>query len=220
MLRSLEEQDLVATVPDGQLRYTAMPPDIAVSSLVERRRQAQRSLERDSEGLLAELTETWLRGRRHAAPLRYVEVLRDPDAIAARMSKVLGEVRHEYLVLVRPPFHALPEPDDDLENIERVRAIYERSVLELPAVGDFVRRAVAAGEQARLADSLPLKLVIADRRHVAVHLPDPVADETQYTMLLVEHPDLAEVMALAFESLWAAAEPFDADGGRPTDDAG
>lgn len=209
VLRSLAEHGLVATVPSNQLRYAAIAPDPAISELVDRRRQQQSALEQRSAALRSELAEIWSRGRHHEAPLRYIEVLRDRDAVAARTSRLLDEVRDEFLALVRPPYFAVPEADDDLANAHLVRSIYERSALDDAPMRDFLARSAAAGEQARIADSLPLKMVIADRRLVVIHLPDPVADENQYTMLLVDHPELAGAMAAVFETVWTTAEPLD-----------
>lgn len=210
VLQSLAEQSLVAAVGTAPLRYTALRPDTAISALVDRRRQEQLALEQSSETLRMTLAAVWSQGRSHEAPLRYVEVLRDRNAVGARLTKMIEEVRESYLVLVRPPFYApMPESDDDLKNAHLVRSIYERSVLDNAAVTDFLRRSVTAGEQVHIAGALPLKMAIADHRFVAVHLPDPVASETPYTVLVVDHPDLAEVLELAFEALWVSSEPLD-----------
>jgi sugar-specific transcriptional regulator TrmB len=206
VLRGLAERDLVVTVPGPQMRYAATAPDVAIAHLLDQRRAAVRSLETDAADLTEQLASLWLMGRREDAPLKYVEVLRDREAVGVRMAKLMDEVCEEYLVLVRPPYFGEPGPDEDVSDSHRIRAIYQRDALDLSALASYMRREQEAGAQIRIAESLPTKLAIADRRTVVLHLPDPVAGTPQFTTLIVDHPELAALMALSFEAIWATAE--------------
>jgi hypothetical protein len=86
--------------------------------------------------------------------------------------------------------------------------VYERSVYADEARADAVRRFVAAGEEARVVDQLPLKLVLIDERVALFTMDDPVVGGGPLTIMVVEHPGLAGLLKLAFESVWARAEPF------------
>jgi hypothetical protein len=72
-----------------------------------------------------------------------------------------------------------------------------------------VRRFVAAGEEARVVDELPLKLVLIDERVALFTMDDPVAGRGALTIMVVEHPGLAGLLKLAFESVWERGKPFD-----------
>jgi HTH-type transcriptional regulator, sugar sensing transcriptional regulator len=90
-----------------------------------------------------------------------------------------------------------------------VRNVYELSLLRDPARRAGVRRFVELGEQARFVESLPLKLAVVDERVVMFALPDPIAGRDDLTSVVIEHPDLAAVLKIAFEAVWALALTFD-----------
>jgi hypothetical protein len=77
---------------------------------------------------------------------------------------------------------------------------------------EHVRRFADAGEEARFAADLPLKLVIADSSLVLCDMPDPVAGAGSTTTLFIEHPALATCLRLAFHTVWTAAVPADGHG--------
>ncbi len=71
-----------------------------------------------------------------------------------------------------------------------------------------MRHFVAAGEQARVVDELPLKLVLIDERIALFTMEDPVAGAPALTIMIVEHPALARLLKLSFERVWESAEDF------------
>jgi hypothetical protein len=102
-------------------------------------------------------------------------------------------------------------------------------VLDDPRMLEVVRRFAEYGEEVRIADSLPLKLLIADGSTVLCDMPDPVARAGATTSLVIRHPSLAETLRVAFHSIWerspsldealkaqeAEAQALDAGGGSP-----
>jgi hypothetical protein len=70
-----------------------------------------------------------------------------------------------------------------------------------------IRSFVAAGEEARVVDELPLELALVDARIAVFTLDDPAAGEPTPTITTVEHPALAHLPTIAFESAWESAEP-------------
>ena len=104
----------------------------------------------------------------------------------------------ELLIFTKPPYAV--EPGENTEGLELLsrgvvaRSVYERSVYDEPAVVDAVRRFVEAGEQARVVDHLPLKLVVIDERVAVFTMEDPVAGTTDLTIMIVEHPGFAGLL--------------------------
>jgi hypothetical protein len=64
---------------------------------------------------------------------------------------------------------------------------------------------VNAGEEVRIADDLPLKMIIADGSTVLCDMPDPVARDSATTTLCIRHPSLAAALTCAFEAIWDAS---------------
>ena len=91
-----------------------------------------------------------------------------------------------------------------------VRVLFQRAnpAISTAQLHEEVQAYLQAGVQARVADELPLKLVIADRKVVLVAIPDPNLRDTGFpTSLLVENEDYAAVQATAFEAYWDRAQP-------------
>lgn len=90
----------------------------------------------------------------------------------------------------------------------RGRVIYDLASLHAPGVVDFIRQ-VAFGEVARTMPTLPLPLVIVDRRTAFLPLtseaPGPGTE-----VLIIYESSLLDLLLLTFEAVWEQAAPFDA----------
>jgi hypothetical protein len=65
-----------------------------------------------------------------------------------------------------------------------------------------VDRFIGEGEEARFVDELPMKLGVIDQRIVMLAMQDPVAGTSNVTTLVIEHPQLAAALAIAFAGVW------------------
>jgi sugar-specific transcriptional regulator TrmB len=193
-------------------KYVATPPTDAIEHLVSDHRQRLEQLERESRVLAEALAPGFDEGQAYEDPLEYIEVLRDRRAINQRFGELQDGIETEILVFTKPPY-ATP-PEEDVEGLEvtqshAVFSVYELSIFDDPENVEGVRRFVAAGEQARFVEELPLKLVIIDERIVLFGMEDPIADVPALTMLVVEHPSLAKVLKIAFMRVWEQGMTFD-----------
>jgi sugar-specific transcriptional regulator TrmB len=203
-----------ATVKPGRpARYTAASPEEALWGALERRRSAVSQLEREIADTIERLTPAYRDGREADDPLRFIELLREPAAIANRFTALEATAEKEILVFTKPPYAVQPaENVEGLELLERnieARSVYERSIYDDPAQAASVRSFIAAGEAARVVEKLPLKLAVIDERVALFTLEDPVAHSDGLTIMIVEHPSLARLLKLAFEAVWASGKPFD-----------
>lgn len=214
VLDALVRRQLATTRPGRVATYSAVTPELAVARLMAVQRESVERLERVSQGLAGVLQPLWSQGRDHTDPLDYIEILRDPRAISERFADIQRQARHELLTFCKPPFVASAENAEGIAAVRRlheaggtVRAIYLDDSLADPETVDHVRRFAAAGEEARFAPDLPLKLVIADGSLVLCDMPDPVAGAGTTTTLFIEHPALAGCLRLAFHTVWKEATP-------------
>lgn len=212
VLDALVRRRLVTTHPGRVATYSAVTPELAVARLMALQRESVDRLERVSEGLAAVLQPVWSDGRVHTDPLDYIEILRDPKAIAERFADIQQQARHELLTFCKPPFVAPEENTEGIKVVRRlhraggtVRAIYLDDALDNPGTVEHIKRFADAGEQARFTAELPLKLVVADSSLVLCDMPDPVAGAGSTTTLFIEHPALAGCLRLAFLTVWEGA---------------
>ena len=213
VLASLVEKGLASARPGTVVKYAALAPDLAVERLVAGRREAMTALERDAGDVIGRLGPEFQAGRAHSDPLEYIEVLRDRGAINERFAELQASVKNEILVFTKPPY-ATP-PQENVGGIEVARTHVARSIYELDVLDDAViaagiGRFIDAGEEARFVDSVPLKLVIIDEATVMFGMQDPVAGAEDLTIMVVEHPALAQTLKLAFNRVWDRGLEFDA----------
>jgi predicted DNA-binding transcriptional regulator len=213
VLDGLTRRQLAVLHPGRVAGYSAVAPETAMDRLVEQQRRSLARLERLSGDLARELLPTWTSGRTHTDPLDYVEVLRDPEEINTRFARIQQQAEHELLSFTKPPY--VMGTGENVAGLEaaarlreagcRMRSIYTRETLDDPAMLEEMRSFITAGEEIRIADDLPLKLVIADGALVLCDMPDPVADTGATTALVIRHPSLASTLRLAFQTMWDVA---------------
>ncbi len=215
VLNSLVSRGLARDWPGPVTRYAATDPQAAVERLLAVQRQALNGLEAQSSTLAENLRDTWVIGREETAPLDYVEVLRDPGLLGARFLDLQREAVRELLTFSKSPY-AMPTNPVGLEATRRivaaggdVRCIYEPSILDNAEVVAETLQFIRAGEGARVADEVPMKLCLADGHRSLFSLTDPIAGGLTSTNILVEHPSLTSSLRCAFEAIWAISEPFE-----------
>jgi sugar-specific transcriptional regulator TrmB len=212
VLGSLVGKGLASARPGATVKYAAVAPELAIERLMGLQRERLAELERDAAAVLDGLTPEWEAGRAHTDPLEYIEVLRDATAINRRFVELQAQVKREILVFTKPPY-ARP-PEENVEGLEvsrahTARSVYEFGVLEDGAGTAAIRAFMAAGTEARFVEALPLKLVIIDESIVMFGMNDPVASSDAVTIVVVEHPALAQTLKLAFDSTWERGLTFD-----------
>jgi HTH-type transcriptional regulator, sugar sensing transcriptional regulator len=215
VLNSLVSRGLARDWPGPVTRYAATDPQAAVERLLAVQRQALNGLEVQSSTLAENLRDTWVIGREETAPLDYVEVLRDPGLLGARFLDLQREAERELLTFSKSPY-AMPSNPVGLAATRRivaaggdVRCIYEPSILDNPEVVAETLQFIRAGEGARVAGEVPMKLCLADSHRALFSLTDPIAGGLTSTNILVEHPSLTSSLRFAFEAIWAISEPFE-----------
>jgi HTH-type transcriptional regulator, sugar sensing transcriptional regulator len=206
VLGSLVEKGLASARPGSVVKYAAVSPDLAIDRLVAEHRRQLADLERAAARAVSDLEPAYKTGLEHTDPLEYIEVLRDSGAINERFGELQASVKNEILVFTKPPYAT--QPQENPEGLEvsrhvRARSVYEMSAFDDPAFIAGVERFIDAGEEARFVEHLPLKLVIIDETIVMFGMQDPVGTGRDLTIMVVEHPSLAQILKTSFESTWA-----------------
>ncbi len=204
VLASLEAKGLMSRTADRTPRFLATPPDIAIEPLILQRQAELQETRR----VVDELLRRYRASRRPREAAELVEVVVGRPAVAQRFQQLQRRAEREVLVLVKPPF-AIPHEanDTELDLLARgvtARAVYERSVLESDGGSAAVARYVAAGEQARVVDELPVKFALIDGSEAFVPLT-PDDPETEPTFMVVHRSGLLAALIALFESLWERA---------------
>ncbi|MFI1198460.1 HTH domain-containing protein [Streptomyces sp. BHT-5-2] len=140
-----------------------------------------------------------------------VEVVTGPQ-IVERILQVEDAAASEVLRFDAPPWHTGGTPNPtEIRNLERgvcYRIVYSKSAVEN---SDYyarnIRPCITAGEQARVLQSLPVKLGIFDQRLAIVSMTFGDA-EVNDSMLLVRPSSLLRALTGLFETSWRSAYPL------------
>jgi DNA-binding MarR family transcriptional regulator len=213
VLSSLTERGLVRALPGQVARYTAVDPASAIERLMAAHRATFSQLEQTTSRLVEALVPAWSQGRDETDPLDYVEVLRDREMLSERIEEIQAEAKQEILAMAKLPY-LTGDNSSGIATIRRlreaggsVRCVYERDALGHAKMLADIQRYTTAGEQARIAETVPMRMWIVDGARVVMSLRDPVADSASTTNVLIEHPALAQCLTYTFEAIWSGAEP-------------
>jgi sugar-specific transcriptional regulator TrmB len=212
VLASLVEKGLASSRHGKVVEYAAAPPTQAIERLIADHRELLSELEEAGTEMAAKLAPAFSEGQGQTDPLEYIEILRDRRAINERFNELQAGVEKEILVFTKPPYATPPQENVTGLEVSRehdARSVYELSIFEDEQVAEGVRRFIEAGEEARFCPELPLKLVIIDERIVMFGMEDPVAGSAGSTILVVEHPSLAQVLKIAFDAVWSDGLTFE-----------
>ncbi|HET7900937.1 MAG TPA: helix-turn-helix transcriptional regulator [Candidatus Nanopelagicales bacterium] len=205
VLDRLVDRGLAVRRPDGVC--SAAPPAIALGALLREQRDALYSAELD----LAELADAHRSATSGRVPSDVVEVLTDVDAVRHRFAQVQQGAQREVRSMMVPNLTVVPYDDNDagyeaLRRGVRYRAILDRAALGEPGIVKAILRDLARGEQIRVADHVPVKMLIAD--DALAMLPLSAERNTAPESLLVHAGGLLSALTTYFELSWERAYPL------------
>jgi DNA-binding GntR family transcriptional regulator/DNA-binding CsgD family transcriptional regulator len=214
-VQTLTSNGLITSGPGRTPRFAAVPPEAALHALAYRRRQ-----EIDAARLAAveALSQLYEPGSASLADL--IEVVSGERAVRERTVQLLANAETEVLELSRPPY-LMSTDDIELANLARgvsYRYVYDHQALGEPGMREAIESCARAGEQARLAATVPLKLSIVDRRVARMFLSS--ADPDVRTGLVVVHSSsVLDALIELFELCWERAVPLPTAETQPADGA-
>ena len=203
LLKRIESHGLAARSGTSG-RYVAAPPSVALGALLTLARDGLRRAEQGT----AALSEQY----RDASAARtvgdLVEVVSGPDAVRHRFTQLQQSAESELLAFVTAPTRLVHWSDNPAEREAagrgvRMRLIVERALLEEPGAMDDAERSLARGEEIRIAESLPIKLVLADRSLALVPLRPNAAEGA----VVVHASMLLDALVALFDACWERAIP-------------
>jgi sugar-specific transcriptional regulator TrmB len=192
--------------PDGDA-FVAAPPAVALGALLREQRDALYSAELD----LAELADAHRQALAAVTTADVVEVITDPESVRHRFAQLQRGAQHEVRSMMVPNLSVVPYDDNEAgyESMRRgirYRAILDRAALSEPGIVRAILRDLARGEQIRVADHVPVKLVIADQS--LAMLPLTAERNTAPESVLVHAGGVLSALIAYFEAEWDRAYPL------------
>jgi sugar-specific transcriptional regulator TrmB/DNA-binding CsgD family transcriptional regulator len=207
-LAALEAKGLVARSVAEPGHYVASPPAVALGSLIVQRQEDLRQAQLE----LSALAEAYRGGASERTLTDVIDVVRGPQAVAQRFAQLQRGAKREVLALVKSSV-ALVSAEEIVDEETAIgrgvkyRVVLERAAFDKPGFFDLVAESVQAGEEVRVRDSVPLRLVVADRQLALLPLA-PTGDDLGGGALLVHPSGLLDALLSLFDLVWAQSNPM------------
>ncbi|MEU8080044.1 helix-turn-helix domain-containing protein [Catellatospora citrea] len=188
-------------------QFTATPPAMALGALISRHRDRLRTAEQALVSF-AEQHRAAMTGRDIND---LIEVVTGVDAIRHRFLQVQQAACTQVRSFITAPFVAVPPEQNSAEPAAigrgvRFRAVLDRAVLAEPGIVADAIASLRNGVQLRVADQLPMKLVLADADLGLVPLTLTPAGEPG--AVLLHRSGLLDALDALFETVWHNAYPL------------
>jgi sugar-specific transcriptional regulator TrmB len=152
--------------------------------------------------------------------LDFIEVIRSRGEIHRRYVAHIQGSKKEVLTFNRSPYACLdPEVLEEQEEAEfamldrgvAYKAVYMYEDEFWPWLGPHIEGAAKGGEKVRVAERLPMKMFVFDRRKVMMALPAiPGQNSTDFTMLIIDEPGFTESFMILFDTIWKSSSTITA----------
>lgn len=213
VLQELSRRGLARQVAGEQPTWTAVGREEALDRLraaQEERLRGLRARVEETRAMLEDLEPV----PAAALPVQFVHSAARTRAL---YEELVGEATSELVVCNRPPY-SWSKGESNAAVLDAMgrglaaRALYQAEEIYAPEAEAF-RRAheeyMTAGVELRVVEHLPLKLAVFDRAVALLAIPDPAGGDDGYpTVLLVEDPGFASMLAASFDHLWQGAKPY------------
>jgi DNA-binding CsgD family transcriptional regulator len=198
---------LVKSTPDGA--FAAAPPAVALGAMISERRAELRS----AELALVALAEEHRKAMAGRTISELIEVVTGVEAIRHRFAQVQHAARTQVRSFVTRPFVAVPPGANPVESQMvaqgvRYRVVIDQPALSEPGVAAETIVSLRQGVEVRVAESLPMKLILADAELALVPLTATSGEEPG--AVLLHRSGLLTAMDALFEIVWRHGYPLDA----------
>jgi len=201
-LGALLEKGLCREIRGKVTFYSAVTPTTAFRSAL---RQEEDMLKAKAEGVRV-LDQEHHRLEPESVPPNFVQVLKGrqirhsiDELTAATTKELFISLKYVKEQTAKSVEGAVKAETAMLERGIRVRCLYEQAALQHDEVRQALRQLTDRGEEARVIESVPMDLMIFDRRAALFSLAE---ERGGVTVFVFAHPSLVESMRLSFDGLW------------------
>ncbi|MFJ8434040.1 helix-turn-helix domain-containing protein [Kitasatospora sp. NPDC094019] len=204
---------VTVSTTDGR-RHVPVEPTVALEHLAHSRAAELRAAQQAAVNAY--------RGWRRSAGTQRTEDLVEVvtgDSIVEAIETIEATAEQEVLRFDSPPYHthgaANPIEIENLRKGVEYRVVYSKSAVQHTAYYAVnIQPSIAAGEQARILPTVPVKLTVFDRRLAIVSMSF-VEAEVNDSLLLVHPSSLLSALTGLFETSWRTALPMHLGGRVP-----
>lgn len=192
--------------------YEAVEPKVAMERVLD---SYKKDLQRKEE-LIKQVSEVFTpifkNSKSIVNPLEFIDVMKDKTQIHKRYTACVRSTKREMLTFNKGPYacdtsdRLVEQEDEEFKLLKRggsCKDIYEdKELKEVDWLLNSVKKSLTLGQQARVVERLPIKMLVFDQEKVMFALEQPVPVSNELTMIYIEHKQLAEACSMLFYYLW------------------
>ncbi len=202
--------------------YEAVEPSVAFERVFETYSRECRELIEKKIGivrnLIDELSPIYNECKDVENPLDFIEVIKDKKQNQKKYLMLIQESKKEILTFNKGPYvcdnpvRLSEQKQEESAFLNRggiCRNIYEKGELRRHEwLSDYIKTQKNSGQQAKLVETLPIKMVVFDASKVVFPLQQSIGKINKITSVYIQHRELAEASKMLFENIWEKAEAF------------
>jgi len=219
VLQSLVKKNLCTEkYKNGTKFFSGIKPDIALQNIISVYEDELNEKKELTSRFSDELMQLHAANEMVSDPLDYIEILTDLGQIRKRWIELQENATYEILGFNKPPFAVSLEQNVSNQEKAQERKVKEKGIYEFSEVVSesslnhftkVVETYDKIGEEVRVIESLPMKMIIIDEKITMLALNDPVSMKPTITTVIIEHPDYSRAQKIIFESYWFQALTID-----------
>lgn len=192
-------------VDGDRKKYRANNPSESFKTLIEDLEKKKEFISQSSK----ELTRIYESEGATDDPMAYIEVFRDKKTITQKLQRLEDKSQEEALFFAKPPYAMnYKDPSNWEAQIKstkrgvKYKCVFmiepgnERNFFEMVAYFQSI------GEEVKIIDYLPMKLVIFDQKAIIFTLKNKYKSSHNLTALFIQHEDLAKTLVTTFYHYW------------------
>jgi sugar-specific transcriptional regulator TrmB len=198
--------------------YEAIEPELALERIYRKYQNDLNSKKKLIDQLSEVFTPIYENSKSIINPLEFIEVMSDKVQIHRRYTNSVRNTKREMLTFNKGPYASdnperLAEQEDEetklLKRGGKTKNIYEfKEFKEVDWLLESVKKTVRFGQEARIVEKLPIKMLIFDDEKVMFPLEQPIDVSNDLTMIYIEHKQLANACRILFNHLWDLGKDF------------
>jgi HTH-type transcriptional regulator, sugar sensing transcriptional regulator len=204
----------------GKLKYyEAVEPKLAFNRVLEEYDEEYREEFEKRKEMITTLTSSlypiFEKNKDTVSPLDFVEVYKDSEQMQKKYVQVVKDTKFDFLTFSKGPYVCnTPKRLGEQEREEKklikrkvlCRNIYEKHEIEsYEWLRKYIKRQASLGQQARVVESLPMKMIVRDEKTIILPLLQTIG-KSNITTIIVEHHELAVACKMLFNIIWDNAK--------------
>jgi sugar-specific transcriptional regulator TrmB len=219
ILDNLVQKGFCIPIPGTVKAFRAVNPEVAIKNLIELRRKEEDEMHEKMVVTATSLRELYDNQEDNTSPLDYIQIYTSKSSQLEKAFELANNTQHIHRSFNKAPYataNLFDKPSKVTthvaEQVERgviVRAIWEIDEENLENFVNHINLFVQQGEEARISEKLPLKLMITDDRTAMFTMQNRGVLKNDLTSMVVEHTDLTGALIELFEIHWEKSMTFD-----------